>query len=163
MDRAVCGERAFCRGFHRLLDLADFRIFLPLTTFLSLAAQARYFEIFNEEVRADALEARVLSDISDTLHLFNFLIPNILRGAWTLFVSARELYAQRARIDAPSLLRPTVVGLLNELVAWARTRYVTDTQVRRRAMRCAAVRCDAMRCNAARVRVWLRFLAPFRV
>jgi len=39
-------------------------------------------QIFGEDVRTDQLESRVFSDISMTLHLFNYTLPSILRGSF---------------------------------------------------------------------------------
>ncbi len=38
-------------------------------------------EIFGDVVRTDQLEARVLADVTETLNLFNHVIPHILRGS----------------------------------------------------------------------------------
>ncbi len=93
------------------------------------ALQKTYFKAFNEEVRTDVLEGRVMNDISETLNLFNFLLPNIVRGGYEVYYSTRDLLAQRNSIAPLAILRPTIIGFLDEFVSWLRMRLVTDQQV----------------------------------
>jgi hypothetical protein len=82
-------------------------------------------------VRVDQLEGRVVTDISETLHLFNGLIPDILRGLFAWTAQARELYNNRAQIDFLSVARPTLVGLAGEAADLLRERFCSDVQEER--------------------------------
>ena len=90
--------------------------------------QSRYMEVFGEEVRTDQLESRVFSDISETLQLFNSTIPSILRGTYTFILQSHDLYGQRASIDILSILRPSIVGLVDEFINFAREKYLIEAQ-----------------------------------
>jgi len=92
------------------------------------ALQRRYFIAFNEEVRPDILENRMMQDISDTLNLVNFLIPNIIRGTYAFVQAARDVLKQD-RLDILLLLRPTVIGILHELFVQIRQRFVSEPQL----------------------------------
>ncbi len=90
--------------------------------------QQRYQDVFGSEVRTDQLEAHVFNDINETLNLFNNTLPSMVRGAYTLTVSAAELYQNRDAFDVLSLIRPSVVGLVGESVNWLREKYIVDAQ-----------------------------------
>lgn len=89
-------------------------------------------QIFESEVVADMrteeLESRVTGDVSMTLHLFNSIVPSLVRGAVTMVRQASELYQRRDAVDLLAVLRPTVVGVLSELGNEARLRLVEERQ-----------------------------------
>ena len=82
--------------------------------------QERYMSIFGEEVRTEQLESHVFNDINETLNLFNTTIPSMMRGAYTLALSAHELYQNKDAFDVLAIVRPSVVGLVSEGVNWMR-------------------------------------------
>jgi ABC-type multidrug transport system fused ATPase/permease subunit len=90
--------------------------------------QQRYQNVFGSEVRTDQLEAHVFNDINETLNLFNTTLPSMMRGAYTLAISAHELYTNRDAFDVLSLIRPSIVGLVGESVNWMREKYIVDAQ-----------------------------------
>lgn len=69
--------------------------------------------------RPDQLEVRIFRDISDTLHLFNFTLPTLVRGIWTVALQGRELYRQREAIDGLAIGRPALVMLVQEGLDYA--------------------------------------------
>ena len=93
--------------------------------------QQRYALMFGGEksvLRTEQLEVFVFNDINETLHLFNATIPGLFRSSYTLLLSARELWLQRASIDMLSILRPSIVGFSSELLNVLRERLLLDPQ-----------------------------------
>lgn len=93
------------------------------------ALQQRYLEVFGETIRTEELENRVFKDISESLHLFNFTIPSIVRNSFTLVGQAYSLYQVRKKIDALTILRPTIVGMVGEAVELMRYKTIETEQM----------------------------------
>eukprot|EP00742_Colponemidia_sp_Colp-10_P005259 GILJ01005618.1.p1 GENE.GILJ01005618.1~~GILJ01005618.1.p1 ORF type:complete len:996 (-),score=124.65 GILJ01005618.1:18-3005(-) len=66
------------------------------------------------------LESRIFSDISQTLQLFNFTLPSILNGFYTLVKDGLELYQNRNEVDALAVLRPFITVFLSHIFEWLR-------------------------------------------
>jgi hypothetical protein len=64
-------------------------------------------------------QVRIFRDISDTLHLFNFTLPSLVRGIWTVALQGKELYKQRNDIDGLAIGRPALVMLVQEGLDYA--------------------------------------------
>jgi ABC-type multidrug transport system fused ATPase/permease subunit len=100
-----------------------------LMSFLSLGSlQAKYVEMFGEEIRAEQLEAVVFNDINETLNLFNQIIPSIIRGSYTFIAQCTQLWAIRDSIDILAIVRPTLLGLIGESINLSRERLILDQQ-----------------------------------
>ena len=83
------------------LRLVVRRLVLEKVVFSELGAlQRSYVRAFNETVNPVLLEARISLDLYDTLYLFNFLIPNILRGSVAVMQTFSELLTLPPPVNA---------------------------------------------------------------
>ena len=48
--------------------------------------------------------------------MFNFTLPNLIRGLWTLALQSYDLYSLRSLMDPLLLLRPFILTVFNETV-----------------------------------------------
>lgn len=90
--------------------------------------QSKYYEIYNENLTAEQLEQRIFTDISDTINLFNNIIPSILRSAYVFYTSATDLLRNYSNVSVLFYLRPSVVGLIYEACNTIMEKYITDVQ-----------------------------------
>jgi hypothetical protein len=92
------------------------RLVVERILFSEIGSLERKFKLLfgTSSVRPDQLEVRVFRDINDTLHLFNFTLPTLFRGMWTVVLQSRELYKQRGVIDILAIGRPAVVTIIQE-------------------------------------------------
>lgn len=97
------------------------RLVVERILFSEIGSLERKFKLLfgTSSVRPDQLEVRVFRDINDTLHLFNFTLPTLFRGMWTVIMQSRELYKQRGVIDILAIGRPAVVTIIQEGLDYA--------------------------------------------
>lgn len=90
--------------------------------------QARYRLVFGEEVNTEKLENQLFADISETLNLFTFTFPNIVRALYTFWLNALDLWNRRHSIDLLAITRPALVGLFDEILNTIRRRVYVERQ-----------------------------------